>query len=277
MSSDPRHRVPQRLADRLGIGPDGRRIPDWLIFGGIAALLVALVFGASTAWRSDTSLDDAGLVASANSVTVGVSADAQIRSFFAKRNYGAGARLRSRMTSGDNQRSLLRFTLPSLSAEVVSVRLRLYVKNGSTSGGTIRTVAGSWSEGSVTWASAPALDPGRVGRIGSTGGTGRWISVPVKLDGLTSGTRVDLAIVGASTNGAEFASRETGNGPRLVLTLRAATSTPTPDRRPRRRAPPIRRPTRPPPPSPRPAAASPSRRRSTRPARRTSARPSRPS
>jgi hypothetical protein len=234
MSSDPRHRAPQRLADRLadrlGIGPDGRRIPDWLIFGGIAAVLVALVFGASTAWRSDTSLDDAGLAVSANSVTVGVSADAQVRSFFAKRNYGSGARLRSRMQSGDKSRSLLRFTLPSLSAEVVSVRLRLYVKNSSTKGGTIRTVAGSWSEGSVTWASAPALDPGRVGRIGSTGGPGRWISVPVKLGGLTSGTRVDLAIVGTSSNEAEFASRETGKGPRLVLILRAATATSAPHR-----------------------------------------------
>ncbi|MGZ8502050.1 MAG: right-handed parallel beta-helix repeat-containing protein [Candidatus Limnocylindrales bacterium] len=40
MPSDPRGRVPQR-------------IPDWLILGGIAAVIVALVFGAVTAWRSD--------------------------------------------------------------------------------------------------------------------------------------------------------------------------------------------------------------------------------
>ncbi|MGZ8528177.1 MAG: CBM96 family carbohydrate-binding protein [Candidatus Limnocylindrales bacterium] len=237
MPSDPRDRVPQRLADRvpqrlahrLGFGPDGRRIPDWLIFGGTAAVVVALVFGAVTAWRSEVSLDEAGLVDSANSVTVRASADAQVRSYFAKRNYGGGMRLRSRLQSGDNQRSLLRFTLPSLSAEVVSVRLQLYVKNSSTRGGTIRTVAGSWSEDSVTWASSPALDSGSVGRIGWTGGTGRWISVPVHLGGLTSGAKVDLAIVGASSNGAEYASRETGHGPRLVLTLSGAAPTPTPD------------------------------------------------
>lgn len=229
MPSDPRDRVPQRLADRLTIGPDDRPVPYWLILGGVAAVVVALVFGAVSVWRSGASFDEFGLVASANSVTVGASADAQVRSYFAKRNYGTGTRLRSRMKSGDNSRSLLRFTLPSLSADVVSVRLKLYVKDGSTRGGTIRRIAGSWTEGSVTWATAPTLDSASVGRIGSTGGSGRWISVPVRLDGLNSGTKVELAIVGASSNGAEYASRETGNGPRLVVTLSGGTPTPTPD------------------------------------------------
>jgi hypothetical protein len=224
----PRDRVPQRLADRLRIRPDGRPVPDWLIFGGIAAIIVSLAFGAFTAWHSGSPSDEFGLVASANSVTVGTSADAQVRSHFADRNYGTGSRLRSRMQSGDNSRSLLRFTLPSLSADVISAQLRLYVKDGSTNGGTIRTIAGSWSEGSVTWDSAPALEGASVGRIGPTGSTGRWISVPVHLDGLTAGAKVDLAIVGASSNGAEYASRETGNGPRLILTL-AGAPTPTAD------------------------------------------------
>ncbi|MEA2538591.1 MAG: hypothetical protein QOF11_2825 [Chloroflexota bacterium] len=230
----PRLRAPQRLAqrltDRLSSRPDGRRVPDWLTFGGTAAVIVALTFGAVGTWRSDASLDEAGLVASTNSVTVGASADAQLRSHFPRRNYGTGPRLRSRLLAGDNQRSLLRFTLPTLATNVVSARLRLYVKNGSPNGGTIRKIAGAWSEGSVTWTGAPALRAASVGRIGWTGASNRWISVPLHLGGLKSGATLNLAIVGASSNGAEFSSRETANGPRLILTLAPgpAGSTPQP-------------------------------------------------
>ncbi len=169
-----------------------------------------------------------GLAASTQSETVVASADAQIRSFFHDRNYGAGIRLRSRAKAGDQQRTLLRFTLPSLPSAVRSVSLRLYVRDRSNKGGEIHRVTGSWSETSVTWDKAPALDPQVVGRIGSTGRVGGWVSVNLNLTGLKSGKRVDLAIVGASSNGAWYASRETGKGPRLVLTLDQPVSTPTP-------------------------------------------------
>ena len=169
-----------------------------------------------------------GLAASTQSETVVASADAQIRSFFHDRNYGSGIRLRSQAKAGDQQRTLLRFTLPSLPRAVRSVSLRLYVRDRSNKGGEIHRITGSWSETSVTWDKAPALDPQVIGRIGSTGRVGGWISVNLNLTGLKSGKKVDLAIVGASSNGAWYASRETGKGPRLVLVLDQPVSTPTP-------------------------------------------------
>jgi hypothetical protein len=175
--------------------------------------------------------DQLGLAASTQSITVVASADAQVRSHFPNRNYGGGDRLRSRVRAGDNQRTLLRFTLPNLAGKVQSVRLRLYVRDRSDKGGVVRRITGSWSEGSVTWNKAPALNPAVVGRIGSTGPVGRWVSVPLLLSGLKSGQKVELAIVGASSNGAWYASRETGKGPRLVLAIAptgAAKPTPAP-------------------------------------------------
>jgi hypothetical protein len=168
-----------------------------------------------------------GLVASTQSITVTASADAQIRSFFPDRNYGTGIRLRTRVHARDYNRTLLRFTLPKLTGAVKAVRLQLFVRDGSNKGGEVHKVIGSWSETKVTWRTAPAIDPTVVGRVGPTGPTARWVSVPLSLTGLKSGKKVDLEIVGASNDGALYASRETGHGPRLVLTLAPAATQPS--------------------------------------------------
>lgn len=172
--------------------------------------------------------DQLGLAASTTSITVVASADAQVRSAFPNRNYGGGDRLRSRALTGDSQRTLVRFTLPDLGGKVQSVQLRLYVRDRSDKGGVVRRINGSWSESAVTWNKAPTMDPATVGRIGATGAVGGWVSVPLLLGNIKSGNKVELAIVGASSNGAWYASRETGKGPRLVLAI-APTGTPPPN------------------------------------------------
>ena len=164
------------------------------------------------------------LVASTQSISVDASADAQVLANFPNRNYGDGIRLRSQLRVHGNQRTLIRFTLPTFSGTVKSVQLRLLVRNRSDEGGSVRPVLGPWTEKTVTWLKAPLIAPKAIGRIGPTGRAGSWVSVPLRLDGLKSGSKVDLAIVGASANGALFASRETGNAPKLVLTLAKASS-----------------------------------------------------
>jgi hypothetical protein len=188
-----------------------------LRFGLIGLILVPFLFG-----------DRLGLVGSTASITVLASADAQVRSAFPNRNYGGGDRLRTRARTGDNQRTLVRFIVPNVAGKVQSAQLRLYVRDRSDRGGVVRRATGSWNESSVTWNKAPALAPAVVGRIGATGPAGSWVSVPLLLGNLKSGSKVDLAIVGASSNGAWYASRETGKGPRLVLAI-TPTSTPPPD------------------------------------------------
>ncbi len=176
--------------------------------------------------------DRLGLAASTQSVTVQATADAQVRSHFPDRNYGAGVRLRTRVMAGDHQRTLIRFTIPSVKDKITAVQLRLYVRDRSNKGGEVHLVVGPWSENTVTWAKAPLTAPAVIGRIGSTGRIGGWVTVPLDLTGLKSGKKVDLEIVGASSNGALFASRETGKGPLLILTV-AATPTTAPTATPK--------------------------------------------
>ena len=169
-------------------------------------------------------------LSASETVTVPASADAQVLSNFADRNYGSGIRLRSQAKPGQRHESLLRFVLPALSGEIRDARLRLYVRDGSPNGGVVRRVVGSWTERFVTWKTRPRLATTTIGRIHATGSPGHWITVPLRLNGLHSGQTVDLAIVGASTNGAWFASSETATGPRLLLTIvgPASTTGPTP-------------------------------------------------
>ncbi len=172
-----------------------------------------------------------GLAASTQSVTVVASADAQIRSHFPTRNYGAGPRLRTKIRVGDQQRTLLRFNVPKLSGPVTAVRLQLYVRDASVRGGSVHQIAGSWSEGKVTWDNAPALASTVLARIGATGKPGHWLTVPLSLSSVKSGKKVELAVVGSSRDGALYASRETGRGPRLILTV-GSTPDPTPTPQP---------------------------------------------
>ena len=187
----------------------------------VAALVVPIL--------ASPALLDVTLSAS-ETVTVPASADAQVLSNFADRNYGSGIRLRSQAKPGQRHESLLRFVLPALSGEIRDARLRLYVRDGSPNGGVVRRVVGSWTERFVTWKTRPRLATTTIGRIHATGSPGHWITVPLRLNGLHSGQTVDLAIVGASTNGAWFASSETATGPRLLLTIvgPASTTGPTP-------------------------------------------------
>jgi hypothetical protein len=177
--------------------------------------------------------DRLGLAASTQSITVQATADAQVRSHFPDRNYGTGVRLRTRVMAGDHQRTLIRFTIPTVKDKITAVQLRLFVRDRSIKGGEIHQVVGPWSETTVTWAKAPLIAPAVIGRIGSTGQIGRWITVPLNLTGLKSGKKVDLEIVGVSADGALYASRETGRGPALLLTVAApAAATPKPPAKP---------------------------------------------
>ncbi len=172
--------------------------------------------------------DRLGLAASTVSISVVASADAQVRSHAPASNYGSTTELRSQYGAADRQRTLLHFVLPKLSGKVKSVDLRLLVRGQSNQGGTVLRVAGSWTESKVTWNTRPALEWAVIGRIGATGRPGQWATVRLSLGSLKSRQKIDLAVVGASSNGALYASRETGNGPRLVLTLEPTpTATPT--------------------------------------------------
>ena len=171
-------------------------------------------------------------VSAADTISVATAADAQVKSNYATKNYGSSSELRARAASSELHRSFLSFAVPAFAGSLDSAVLRVYVTDASPSGGTIHRVTGAWSEKSVTWATAPAFDAAPLSTAPKMSATGRWFDVTIPVSAVRSGTTLDLAIVGASTNSVKYASRETANGPRLVLTVSggtpAATVAPTP-------------------------------------------------
>jgi hypothetical protein len=125
----------------------------------------------------------------------------------------------------DNFRALVRFSLPALPAgcAVQSATLRLYAASAS-SGRTLQALrlAGSWSEGGVTWANQPGTT-GVAASTASGSGYREW-NVATQVQEMYAGANDGFLIRDAieSSGGAEqqFHSREKGETPpQLVLTF----------------------------------------------------------
>jgi hypothetical protein len=127
------------------------------------------------------------------------------------------------ISDGDDvRRSLLRFNIDVVpeGQTIVDAKLRFLLTDSSHGGGTLNRVDGEWTEGAVTWFDAPPMGPpiaplpigfeGREAQIDLTG----WV--------VGNGT-VDLYMVTDSDDDYEIASKESGIGPSLVLTIAAPT------------------------------------------------------
>ena len=128
--------------------------------------------------------------------------------------------------AGANARMLVRFALPQIPSgcSVTDAKLRLYsasYKDGRTL--EALRLAGSWTEGGVTWTSQPATT-GAVATVASGAGYREW-SVAAHVQGMYSGGNNGFLIRDATESGSGveqgFHSREKGtdNPPRLVITF----------------------------------------------------------
>jgi hypothetical protein len=97
----------------------------------------------------------------------------------------------------------------------------LYCADSSSAGGTFRRVLNpsSWSESTVTWASAPAFDPAIVASLGSVS-AGSWYEIDVTTL-VTGDGEVSLRVASTNSNGADYTSKEgaAGFAPQLIVTL----------------------------------------------------------
>jgi hypothetical protein len=118
---------------------------------------------------------------------------------------------------------LLRFDLSAIgSSTVTSAKLRLYTVDPSVIGGDFyRAVAGAWSESTVNWNNAPAIDgavaPVSVGSVAS----GAWIEVEIQSLIVPGAETISLRATTPSTNAASYSSTEgtAGFEPQLVVTV----------------------------------------------------------
>jgi hypothetical protein len=143
-----------------------------------------------------------------------LAADTYVNTESPTKNYGASTVLKLHSPTAE-YRPLVRFTLSGLSAAPRSVRLRLYVTDGSTNGGAWYRVADAWDESTVVWSTAPAVGGAPVASVGSVT-TGTWVEVDLTAAVTGNGTYSFVA-TSPSTNTAQFASRESATPPSVVI------------------------------------------------------------
>ncbi len=214
-----RSKVPMGIPTNPELPPMSRPSPR------TANRLVAVALAASVAIPA-LATGPAPVIA-ADTLTVVASADAQVKSSSPTKNYGTSTELRARAAAKDYHRSFLSFSIPALSAAPRRAAIRLFVTDDSPAGGKIHRVLGAWTERGVTWSTAPKLEVAYMTALPATPAAGQWFEVAIPLAAVTSNSKLQLAIVGANGNSVRYASRETANAPRLVLSF-APMATPVP-------------------------------------------------
>jgi PKD repeat protein len=139
-------------------------------------------------------------------------ADASVGAAKPNRNYGAAPSLKVKTGVW---RSFLRFDVAGLEAPVLRATLRLFVGEGSSDGGALYQASDAWSEGSITWNTAPPLSGAPIAQLGPVA-AGTWVEVDVTALVATDGTYA-FGLESASTNLAYYESREGANAPQLVI------------------------------------------------------------
>jgi hypothetical protein len=141
-------------------------------------------------------------------------ADAYVSRTKEHRNFGSSPALRT-TARPRLERSYLRFAVAGLSGDVTAARLRLYAATTSRAGYAVRAVAaGNWSEGTITYATAPA--PGGIVATSGPVASDTWTSVDITR--LVRGDGLLDVVLTTDSRSALYASRETGaTAPQLVV------------------------------------------------------------
>jgi calcineurin-like phosphoesterase family protein len=154
-------------------------------------------------------------------------ADSDVSSSSPTKNYGSTTTLRVRLpSSGTTYRSLLRFAVSGLAGPVTRIRLRLYVTDPTTAGGTVFKTGTSWTEAGVTWKTQPGVVGAALASFPSTT-TATWTSVDLPTSLIPGDGAYGLAIFGTTSNQAGYASRQGANPPQLVIDTLVPTPTPS--------------------------------------------------
>jgi hypothetical protein len=192
--------------------PRGKRRPASV--PGLLAALAAL----ATAMAGVVALPAADAAASVNQYTWKVTADAFVDASRPTTNF----RDRELRTDGSPvDISFLRFEVSGLGTPTPSaVRLRVYAESVLGPGFEAHAVSGDWSEGSITYDTAP-----EVGALLGISGyvSPGWVEVP--LEGLVTGDGTyDIALTSSSTTSLKLSSRSSGHPPELVAGVVSTTA-----------------------------------------------------
>ncbi len=157
-----------------------------------------------------------------STVTLRPTDDATVRQDLPSTNYGSATTVGADGSPVTN--FLAKFTVAT-GQSVTGAKLRLYVTNPSDRSGEVRLAIGNaWSEGTVTWNSAPAAGS-TVLAGGAAVATGTWVEFDVSRAVTADGT-YSFRVTNPSWDGVQYASDEAGaNRPELVVASAPSTAT----------------------------------------------------
>jgi hypothetical protein len=162
-----------------------------------------------------------------STLTIGAAEDATIKKLTPTSNFGTATNVEA--DADPVMEYLMKFNVTGIGSQPVnSAKLRLYVTNGSSQGGSFKQVTNnSWTEQAVTWNTAPAALATTVATAGTaTQNTWKEIDVTslIKADGTYS-----LRVNNTSTDGVAYNSKESAtNKPELIISVGTGTPTPPP-------------------------------------------------
>ena len=150
-------------------------------------------------------------------------ADASVYSGKPGTNFGSDPTLVA--DNSPKTKAFLRFDVAGLTAAPTGARLRVWVTNASSNGPEVRPVTSPWGEAAVTYDTRASVGSvvADVGKVSA----GKWLEYNVSAL-VTGSGRVDLAMVGDSSDGTDFVSREGSAAERPQLVVETGTEPPPP-------------------------------------------------
>jgi hypothetical protein len=176
---------------------------------GFAVVAIAVVAFSLTAVTAPSGADQPSVVTG----TATVEADATVSSLRPDTPLGSEPWLRADLLP--ERHAFLRFALPHTDGVLTAATLRIWVRDDSGGFG-VASVLGDWDESTVTLTTAPLVGPA-FAEVGPSG-EATWVEIPVPVELASQGT-ISLALVGASEQKSELASREAQRPPLLDYTL----------------------------------------------------------
>ena len=150
--------------------------------------------------------------------TFALEADTRLEENAPTTNFGMSSRLRVNGAPEPIEQSVLRVKVAGLTQPVISARLRLYALSPTTRGPSVYRISNDWSETGVTWNARPVLQGSPLATVTSIA-TNTWVEYDVSA-AITGNGTYSLALVGTSTDGVDYASRQGSAPPQLVVTTR---------------------------------------------------------
>ncbi len=128
-------------------------------------------------------------------------------------------------TSPQSQ-SYLRFRVAGIAGrQVRAVRLRMFQRDASRTGGRVFSMSSnSWLE-SMTWNTRPAIDGSQLAEFGAVS-AGNWYEVPLAPGAVSADGLVSLGLDSASSDGSTWGSRTYTNKPELQVDVGGAANRP---------------------------------------------------